>query len=763
MKNSGWKRSARKKIFWLIMPINGVILVVLGLLWVFSSREYITDNVLTSHRLALAAMRQTSDVILEDFDQTIDTITQDEDVINLAATPDLKDYSRNRRVILLLNSMAEQGYKTGIYIYIPWIESVFSSDMNIYSISESGMESVINDYRQQRRQLNAYGNGLYEKSRIMLAEGGKTYVIRDFPRYDSVMYTVAVEIDLGTMLEDMISKAVSENETVLIADSRGIVLMSSDPLQVGEAYELKSLEQGLEQQYVRTGKGELFVEKSTYSGLFFIIQSSNSMESWYQRTMTTSFILLLFMAALQFVCAGMAATMVFRPIEKLVNMVLNSRSSSISELEENGMQLGYLNAVSKQLIEHQSTTGKAVAMLSQMLISRLVLAAYANEEMQEGELEEIKGFLGIAGKIPKKYGLLLVRITGGDTTFLSREQDGVLLELSIRSIVENELSGRDFDFYYVNADKNTSLVIFAETAQENSRDDVDEAARSIRESLDEAFTGKIILIYERAGYSVEELGPAVNRLRIAASSQEHGTGDKREDSDNHQEQSGKLMENLQGMQNRIYTALFSTLNKRDTSVVRALLADINRSSQMAKTEVRMAMYIFAQAMEDYAAKEKPGEKAGALLTKESKKLESMLDEGCKIQAVLCRAELAADTAVRLITVEAVSAQSRTMAAALEYIDSHYAQKDFSLSSAAESIGCSSGHLSRRFKERMGQGFVNYVNRYKIERAKYLLLDTDLPVSEISEQVGFTTQQHFMRTFKLISDFTPGSFRLNFKQ
>ena len=59
--------------------------------------------------------------------------------------------------------------------------------------------------------------------------------------------------------------------------------------------------------------------------------------------------------------------------------------------------------------------------------------------------------------------------------------------------------------------------------------------------------------------------------------------------------------------------------------------------------------------------------------------------------------------------------------------------------------------------------MNYVNRYKIERAKYLLLDTELPVSEISEQVGFTTQQHFMRTFKLISDYTPGSFRLNFKQ
>ena len=229
--------------------------------------------------------------------------------------------------------------------------------------------------------------------------------------------------------------------------------------------------------------------------------------------------------------------------------------------------------------------------------------------------------------------------------------------------------------------------------------------------------------------------------------QAHGMREKRDGYEN-QEQSNKLMENLQGMQNRIYTALFSTLNKRDTSVVRALLADIDRSSQMAKTEVRMAMYIFAQAMEDYAAKENPGEKAGALLVREGKKLESMLDEGCKIQAVLCRAELAADTAVRLITVEAVSGQSRTMSAALEYIDTHYAQKDFSLSSTAES---------------MGQGFVNYVNRYKIERAKYLLLDTELPVSEISEQVGFTTQQHFMRTFKLISDYTPGSFRLNFKQ
>ena len=99
-KKMSWKKSAQKKMFWLIMPFSTVAFIILGFIWIMSSKRYVDNSLKTSHRLALKSMQQTADMIFDNFDKSMTTIVQDVDVINLAVVPNFTDYARNRRVIL---------------------------------------------------------------------------------------------------------------------------------------------------------------------------------------------------------------------------------------------------------------------------------------------------------------------------------------------------------------------------------------------------------------------------------------------------------------------------------------------------------------------------------------------------------------------------------------------------------------------------------------------------------------------------------------
>jgi two-component system response regulator YesN len=59
---------------------------------------------------------------------------------------------------------------------------------------------------------------------------------------------------------------------------------------------------------------------------------------------------------------------------------------------------------------------------------------------------------------------------------------------------------------------------------------------------------------------------------------------------------------------------------------------------------------------------------------------------------------------------------------------------------------------------MGLGFISYVNRLRVQKAIELLLETTLSLSEITQSVGFGSQQYFTRVFKQETGQTPGEYR-----
>ncbi len=76
-----------------------------------------------------------------------------------------------------------------------------------------------------------------------------------------------------------------------------------------------------------------------------------------------------------------------------------------------------------------------------------------------------------------------------------------------------------------------------------------------------------------------------------------------------------------------------------------------------------------------------------------------------------------------------------------------AVKDLSLTMVADHIGMSKNYFSKIFKESMGENFVNYVTRLRMEYARELYLGSDRKIYEIAEMVGYSDWHYFYNFYR----------------
>jgi len=82
----------------------------------------------------------------------------------------------------------------------------------------------------------------------------------------------------------------------------------------------------------------------------------------------------------------------------------------------------------------------------------------------------------------------------------------------------------------------------------------------------------------------------------------------------------------------------------------------------------------------------------------------------------------------------------------------------SLGQVAKAVNTSTFYFCKMFKKATGLNFTDYVSRTRIEKAKNLLLNPNLRVSEIAFEVGFQSLTHFNRVFKKIVGESPTEYR-----
>ena len=98
-----------------------------------------------------------------------------------------------------------------------------------------------------------------------------------------------------------------------------------------------------------------------------------------------------------------------------------------------------------------------------------------------------------------------------------------------------------------------------------------------------------------------------------------------------------------------------------------------------------------------------------------------------------------------------------MGQARRYIVDH-SDDELSLGAVAKVVNMSASYFSEKFKEATGINFVEFVARTRVEKARNLLQNPRLRISEVAFEVGFQSLSQFNRTFKKVTGKSPGELR-----
>ena len=104
-----------------------------------------------------------------------------------------------------------------------------------------------------------------------------------------------------------------------------------------------------------------------------------------------------------------------------------------------------------------------------------------------------------------------------------------------------------------------------------------------------------------------------------------------------------------------------------------------------------------------------------------------------------------------------TAQSNLIRRTQEYIFENIGN-DIGVEQIAVNIGVSREHLSRIFRQQLGQSPLEYLMKRKMELACKLLISTNLTCKEIAERIGYENSVSFNRAFKNLVKMPPGQLR-----
>ena len=99
---------------------------------------------------------------------------------------------------------------------------------------------------------------------------------------------------------------------------------------------------------------------------------------------------------------------------------------------------------------------------------------------------------------------------------------------------------------------------------------------------------------------------------------------------------------------------------------------------------------------------------------------------------------------------------------LLYVEENY-MEDLSMEGVAERFHFSRTYFTRFFKNYTGMTFKEYLTRYRLEKARELLIETSLTMTEIAMRCGFSDSRRFIISYKKYYGTTPYQYRLAQKE
>lgn len=95
---------------------------------------------------------------------------------------------------------------------------------------------------------------------------------------------------------------------------------------------------------------------------------------------------------------------------------------------------------------------------------------------------------------------------------------------------------------------------------------------------------------------------------------------------------------------------------------------------------------------------------------------------------------------------------------INYIKLNYSDSNLSLKTISDKFNVNSSYLGQLFKNETGLHFSSYLNDFRIDKSKSLIIENNLRLRDISKVIGYANQSYFQKVFKKTTGVSPSEFK-----
>lgn len=137
-----------------------------------------------------------------------------------------------------------------------------------------------------------------------------------------------------------------------------------------------------------------------------------------------------------------------------------------------------------------------------------------------------------------------------------------------------------------------------------------------------------------------------------------------------------------------------------------------------------------------------------------------INESSHITAVLQQMQSFIDEVQEVINNSKQTHSNANLTMIVDYIHQHY-MEPINLSDVASHFHFNPSYLSSFFSSHHAEGFSEYLNRVRVDKAAELLQKTDQAIADISVQVGYSDHSYFTKVFKKLKGLSPSQYRKSY--
>ncbi len=742
-----------KNIFFeTLLLIGALCLLIIAYVIVFAFFPIVKANQeknISLYSNAVNSVQSMVDYSLLNMHDILTKTSQERCIINAIVSPESN--SSDMEVLFSISSLSgENELIDKVFLYIPKNDKVFISKYVLTNLDQFSNKDIIDNYYGNSNN----GNCIERNGRItrIIQYGADLYLVRDFPLDGAKrLGTFFIKLNKNKLLRNAsITKAVSPNE-LFIYDSKGLPLFN-EPASNQYRGVLSSIKAGATNIVGKVNRRLFLYSKSGITQLqyFFTIDEAKILNIRQIVFLPVPILILCLLMAL------FVTKKILLPIKNILYIANNTKidnwnhriaTNSANGLETdrssnsiNDLKITFANVLNS--ISHLTNTLKV---LQPDILDIIFQDLLSGKPMQIPDIANVLNSVNSPITVDGIYNILVLDIERTEALPLIDDF------WALCKNVLDEKNGGNFEAYYLHTITAYSYVIIFQFDKVAPIGNIKLFVSELRENFLRKAGNLNMDIAIRSGNtcnSILDLHFSFNKAcQQNASDPSVNASNVLPDSDTYYNQDYFAEHSQQ------FFELLRTNNETGALLsVQQVLNDIHGKNDLEYARLHYNLYV--ESIFDILLKFKNINFNKSDLFQ----IETIINTTNNPEDMKSAINVFHQQVIALALIHYKKLNNPYIIKAENYIMKCYDDPSLSLSTVAEFLNTNATYLSKLFKERVGTNFNDYLNSYRIEKAKALLCNSDIKIESVAIATGFNSQQNFIRVFKKSEGITPGQYR-----